>query len=91
MSEDEEAALAARLDAELRETFGSHVLTMHDLTKALNYKSISAVRQAVSRNTMPIPLFNLPNRRGKFALSVEVAKFLARQASVKDTMTEQEK
>ncbi|GAB5382848.1 MAG: hypothetical protein Alis2KO_41890 [Aliiglaciecola sp.] len=91
MSEDEEAALAARLDAELRETFGSHVLTMHDLTKALNYKSISAVRQAVSRNTMPIPLFNLPNRRGKFALSVEVAKFLARQASVKDTMTEQKK
>jgi len=91
MSEDEEATLMARLDIELREKFGSHVLTLHDITEALNYKSISAVRQAVSRNTMPIPLFNLPNRHGKFALTLEVAKFLARQASVKGPAVEQEK
>ncbi|MGB0923543.1 MAG: hypothetical protein ACPGUE_09900 [Marinomonas sp.] len=91
MSEEEEAALMAQIDSELRQTYGSHILTLHDLTQALNYASISAVRQAIARNNMPIPLFNLPNRRGKFALTAEVARFLARQASVKDTMNNQEK
>jgi len=85
MSDEEEADLMAQIDSELRATYGSHILTMHDITKALNYKSVSAVRQAIARNTMPIPLFNLPNRRGKFALTSEVAKFLARQACVQKT------
>jgi hypothetical protein len=91
MSDEEEATLMAQIDAELRESYGSHILTLHDITKALNYSSISAVRQAIARNNMPIPLFNLPNRRGRFALTAEVAKFLARQASAKDANGEQEK
>mgnify|MGYP000019845759 CR=1 FL=1 len=91
MSDDEEATLKAQIDTELREAYGSHILTLHDITKALNYSSISAVRQAIARNNMPIPLFNLPNRRGKFALTAEVARFLARQASAKDANGKKEK
>ncbi len=38
-----------------------------------------AFRQAVCRNSVPVPLFSIANRRGKFALAKEVASWLAQQ------------
>ena len=48
-----------------------------DLQVALGSPSREAFRQAVARETLPVPVFSLPNRRGKFALVKDVAVWLA--------------
>lgn len=49
------------------------------LRMALGYRSIDAFRQALVRKTVPVPVFSLENRRGKFALVKDVANWLALQ------------
>ena len=70
-------ALAQALENEL---FGRHGPMMggDDLWVALGYPSREAFRQAVTRDQAPIPVFGLPQRRGKFALVKDVAAWLAR-------------
>ena len=63
MSEDEEAALVEQIEADLKNLFGSPILTLDQLAVALNYKSVSALRQAITRNNFHVPLFTMPNRR----------------------------
>ena len=46
-----------------------------DLEKLLGFKSSGAFRQAVHRNTLPIPVFSLANRRGKFAFKKDIAEW----------------
>lgn len=48
-----------------------------DLSKALGYRSLAAFRQARRRGQVEVKLFSLPNRRGVFALGIEVAQWLA--------------
>lgn len=50
-----------------------------NLSAALGYKSQAAFRQAAVRNTVPVPIFAIPRRKGKFALSHEVARWMAEQ------------
>lgn len=50
-----------------------------DLRKALGYSSKEAFRQAMARKSVPVPVFDVENRRGKFALSIDVANWLAAQ------------
>lgn len=80
MSDEEIEALVLQPESDLKSTYGSPILTLEQLSKVLNYKSLSALRQAIARKQLAVPLFQLPNRRGKFALIAEVAKFLAQQA-----------
>lgn len=47
------------------------------LVKALAYPNTSAFRQAHSRGTVPVTVFDIPNRRGKFAYTADVAAWLA--------------
>ncbi len=49
------------------------------LSNALGYPTNSAFRQALSRNTVPVPVFKITHRRGKFALSKDVAIWVASQ------------
>ena len=49
------------------------------LFRVLGYSSFEAMRQAVSRKTAPIPIFSIPKRRGKFALSKDISLWLAKQ------------
>jgi len=49
------------------------------LRVALGYPSKEAFRQAVARKTVPIPVFGIERRRGKFALTKDVACWLAVQ------------
>jgi hypothetical protein len=49
------------------------------LAAALGYPTSGAFRQAIARNTVPVPVFSIEHRRGKFALSTEVAQWLADQ------------
>ncbi len=49
------------------------------LHQALGYRSSDAFRQAARRGTVPVYVFSIENRRGKFALTKDVAKWLAKQ------------
>lgn len=53
------------------------VLGGDDLQAALGYPSREAFRQALFRDAVPVPVFSLPRRRGKFALVKDVASWLA--------------
>jgi hypothetical protein len=46
------------------------------LTKTLGYPSQAAFRQALKRNRLPVPVFEVYGRRGKFALAKDVAIWL---------------
>lgn len=80
MSNEEKQLLAKQLEADLLQLFGSPILNLHQLQRALNYPTVIAVKQAISRKTIAVRVFELPNRRGRFALAKDVAHFLAEQA-----------
>lgn len=71
-------ALAELLEHELMSKYGP-LISNDDLRQALGYVSMDAFRQALARKIMPIPVFPLPNRRGKYALVKDVATWLAVQ------------
>lgn len=70
--------LAKQLEDDLTERFGT-LLGSSALSKALGYSSVTALRQSIARNTVPIAVFKLPKRRGYFAFTKEVAYWLAQQ------------
>jgi hypothetical protein len=70
--------LTRQLTEELSILYGP-ILTGAALQRALGYRSGDAFRQAVCRNSVPVPLFSIANRRGKFALATEIASWLAQQ------------
>jgi len=55
------------------------MVTGVDLVKVLGYPSDNAFRQSISRKTVPVEIFDIPNRKGKFALVTEIASWLAAQ------------
>lgn len=61
---------------DLQSRFGP-LLGGQDLVKSLGYKSAAAFRQAVKRGTIPVEVFEIPNRRGKFALTSDIECWLA--------------
>ncbi len=54
------------------------VLTGENLTRSLGYVSKDAFRQSITRGTVPVELFKMEGRRGYYALTKEVAKYLAK-------------
>lgn len=46
------------------------------LYRALGLPSAAAFRQAASRGVLPVAVFSIPHRRGRFALTREVAEWL---------------
>lgn len=55
------------------------LLTGDLLVSSLGYSSKDAFRKALQRGTLPVVVFEIPKRRGKFALTRDVAKWLASQ------------
>lgn len=80
LTEKEKQELAKQLEADLLKLYDSPILNLEQLKRALNYRSVAAVKQAINRNTFPVPTFVMPNRRNRFALAKDVAAFLAKQA-----------
>lgn len=70
--------LAALLERELTERHGV-LMSGSELRRTLGYLTSDAFRQALARRTIPVPVFAIANRRGKFALTKEVAAWLAAQ------------
>lgn len=69
---------AATIEKELFDRYGP-LMADDTLRIALGYKSSEAFRQALTRKTVPIPVFSVENRRGKYALVKDVAIWLANQ------------
>jgi hypothetical protein len=70
--------LATLLERDLIQLHGP-MMTGESLRIALGYPSNDAFRQAISRKTIPIPVFDIEKRRGKFALTKDVAAWVAAQ------------
>lgn len=70
--------LAVILERELALLHGP-LMTSKSLWTALGYCSADAFRQAVSRGTAPILIFPIEKRKGKFALTKDVAQWIAAQ------------
>jgi hypothetical protein len=70
--------LAAQLEADLLARHGPMVGGT-ELHRALGYPSATAFRTALNRDQVPIQVFNIEYRRGKFALTKHVAAWLANQ------------
>lgn len=47
-----------------------------DLRRALGYRTWAAFARAVRTATIGIPVFEIPHRRGRFALTIDVARWL---------------
>lgn len=73
-----DSSLEDLIERDLSERYGSSLLGGEALRKALGYPSNEALRQAFSRGTVPVPVFTIAHRRGKFALVKDVAAWLAR-------------
>jgi len=68
--------LTAELENELLDRYGL-MLPSRVLWKVLGYPSSAAWRQSISRGSVPIPIFRLAGRSGYFALSRDVATWMA--------------
>lgn len=49
------------------------------LAKSLGYRSVGTMRQAIKHHAVPVPLFSIKNRRGKYASARDVARWVAEQ------------
>ncbi len=72
------AALADALRQELTSDYGPMV-SDDKLRMLLGYKTMAAFRQAVYRKTVPITVFSIKDRKGKFGLVRDVASWMADQ------------
>jgi hypothetical protein len=87
MSQQEfDVPLEVLLERELMRRYGP-IIGNDDLLQALGYPSKEAFRQAIVRKTVPIPIFDLTNRRGKFALVLDLARWLVDQRARATNLT----
>lgn len=70
--------LAIQLEKDMLDLYGP-MLSGKNLVEALGYGSSDALRQATCRKTVPVPIFPIEKRKGKFALTKDVAYWLAKQ------------
>ncbi|MDR7282907.1 MULTISPECIES: hypothetical protein [Pseudomonas fluorescens group] len=70
--------LSSDLERQLSERYGA-MLGSKDLWRELGFPSPNAFRQALTRGTLDVPVFEVSNRRGRFALAKDVANWIASQ------------
>lgn len=70
-------SLTDLLERDLAVRFGAPLIGGEELRVALGYPTAEALRQAISRGTVPVPVFAVAHRRGKFALIRDIAAWLA--------------
>lgn len=72
------AALEAVLVVDLERQYGA-LIGGKQLMSVLGSSTLAAFRQAHCRGTLPVPIFAIAHRKGKFALARDVASWLAQQ------------
>lgn len=70
--------LRQALECQLLPYYGP-LLGSRDLWRVLGYSSPGGFRQAKFRNQLPVTVFEIEGRRGSYALTIEVAAWLATQ------------
>ncbi|MRX27289.1 hypothetical protein [Kangiella sp. HZ709] len=70
--------LEKELESQLFDRYGM-LLSGEALMKAIGYKSMYALNQALTRKQLPVHIFSIEHRKGKFALTKDVAHFLAKK------------
>jgi hypothetical protein len=76
MQKNNTAELKNKLINELRDRHGE-VVGGDALRLLLGYPSLAAFKQAVMRKTLMLPTFFIEGRRGRFALTIDIADWLA--------------
>lgn len=72
---DRDSEELERLRADLLSRYG--VMLDHiQLREVLGYRTASAFQRAITLGRIGVRVFNVPGRRGKFALSADVARWL---------------
>lgn len=77
-------ALRQTLEAELTAQYGP-IVTGKDLLKLLAFSSQAAFQQAMYRNHLPVPVFSIKHRKGKFALVKELANWIVMNRAAADS------
>ena len=62
-------------ESQVFEQFGL-LMGSNELARALSFTSLASFRQACRRGKIPIPMFKIEGRAGRFAISTDVAKWL---------------
>ncbi|MGQ5524774.1 hypothetical protein ACUHMQ_16145 [Chitinimonas sp. PSY-7] len=75
---DEIQGIAQSLERELFDRYGP-MISGEPLRVALGYPTMPAFRQALVRRRVPVPVFTIEGRKGKYALVRDVARWLAEQ------------
>lgn len=70
----------AQTEAKLTRIYGA-IVGGARLTRALGYPTQAAFRQAVARGRVPVRVFTIPGRRGKFAQVQDIAAWVHQVAS----------
>ena len=70
--------LAEDLERKLIREWGA-ILCGEGLARNLGYRSLGTLRQAIKHRALPVPLFSIKGRRGKFAFAKDVARWIAEQ------------
>ncbi|MEY8199766.1 MAG: hypothetical protein RPS47_11050 [Colwellia sp.] len=70
--------LELRLSKYLLEVCGL-LISDRDLARTLDYKLLVSLRQTVHQKTVPVPTFTISNRKGHFALTLDVVSWLLQE------------
>lgn len=82
MKDTENQDSKSRLTA-VREKYGE-LLSLEEVAEVLKYKTVSALRKAHSRGTLPVELKRFPNRRGWFATAQSITDCIDELENQKD-------
>ncbi|MCY1268516.1 hypothetical protein D3C87_840190 [compost metagenome] len=79
LENDEEVLfLAQSIENSLADKYGQ-LIPSRSLWRELSYPSMTAMQRSISRGSIGVPTFGLQHRRGRFALTRDVAFWLAKQ------------
>lgn len=70
-------ALAEELEQDMLALYHSPILVETALLEALGYSSLVALREAIRKRRIGVPVFKFEHRHGKYALVKDVARYLA--------------
>ena len=70
------ANLSREIARHLIEREHGPLLSCPSLWQLLGYRSADAFRKAVQRKTVPVETFTIPHRRGQFAKTADVVRWL---------------
>lgn len=82
--------LADKLEKDMLTLYHSPLLVEGALVEALGYRSLVALREAIRKRRIGVPIFKFENRHGKYALVKDVARYLAEKRFTSTNLNSEE-